>query len=71
MFERLEVIRKRNDFITEELTKPEVISNVAKTTELSKEQADLSEIRQNSYPHGGNGAGKWKKSGSLLCHYKI
>ena len=28
MFERLEVIRKRNDFITEELTKPEVISNV-------------------------------------------
>ena len=44
MFERLEVIRKRNDFITEELTKPEVISNVAKTTELSKEQADLSEI---------------------------
>ena len=44
MFERLEVIRKRNDLITEELTKPEVISNVAKTTELSKEQADLSEI---------------------------
>lgn len=44
MFERLEVIRQRNDFITEELTKPEVISNVAKTTELSKEQADLSEI---------------------------
>ena len=44
MFERLEVIRQRNDFITQELTKPEVISNVAKTTELSKEQADLSEI---------------------------
>ena len=32
------------DFITQELTKPEVISNVAKTTELSKEQSDLSEI---------------------------
>ena len=44
MFERLEVIKQRNDFITQELTKPEVISNVAKTTELSKEQADLSEI---------------------------
>lgn len=44
MFERLEVIRKRNDFITNELTKQEVINDVAKTTELSKEQADLSEI---------------------------
>ena len=44
MFERLEVIRKRNDFITEELTKPEVINDIAKTTELSKEQSDLSEI---------------------------
>ena len=44
MFERLEVIRQRNEFITNELTKPEVISDVAKTTELSKEQADLSEI---------------------------
>ena len=44
MFERLEVIRQRNDFITNELTKPEVISDVAKTTKLSKEQSDLSEI---------------------------
>ncbi len=44
MFDRLEDIRKRNDFITEELTKPEVISDVAKTTLLSKEQSDLSEI---------------------------
>ena len=44
MFERLEVIRQRNEFITNELTKPEVISDVAKTTELSKEQSDLSEI---------------------------
>ena len=44
MFERLEDIKKRNDYITLELTKPEVISDVAKTTKLSKEQADLSEI---------------------------
>ena len=44
MFERLEDIRKRNEFITNELTKPEIISDVSKTRELSKEQADLSEI---------------------------
>lgn len=44
MFERLDAIKKRNDFITQELTKPEVISDVNKTTELSKEQSDLSEI---------------------------
>lgn len=44
MFERLDAIKKRNDFITHELTKPEVISDVHKTMELSKEQSDLSEI---------------------------
>lgn len=44
MFERLETIKQRNDFITNELTKPEVISDVAMTTKLSKEQAGLSEI---------------------------
>lgn len=44
MFERLDAIKKRNDFITEELTKPEVINDVAKTTMLAKEQSDLSEI---------------------------
>lgn len=44
MFERLEDIKKRYNTITEELTKPEVISDVAKTTKLSKEQSDLSEI---------------------------
>ena len=44
MFERLEAIKERNEFITNELTKPEVISDVAKTTKLSKEQSDLSEI---------------------------
>ena len=44
MFERLENIKKRNEVITEELTKPEVISDVKKTAMLSKEQSDLSEI---------------------------
>ena len=44
MFERLEDIKKRYDFITSELTKPEVISDVKKTMSLSKEQSDLSEI---------------------------
>lgn len=46
MFERLEDIKKRSEFITNELTKPEVISDIAKTTKLSKEQSDLSEILQ-------------------------
>ena len=44
MFERLEAIKQRNEFITNELTKPEVIGDVKQTTKLSKEQADLSEI---------------------------
>ncbi len=44
MFERLENIKKRNEVITEELTKPEVIKDVNKTMKLSKEQSDLSEI---------------------------
>ena len=44
MFERLEAIKQRYEVITEELTKPEVISDVSKTRELSKEQSDLSEI---------------------------
>ena len=44
MFEKLEAIQERNDAITKELTKPEVISDVKKVTKLSKEQSDLSEI---------------------------
>ena len=44
MFERLETIKKRNEFITNELSKPEVISDVKTTTKLSKEQSDLREI---------------------------
>lgn len=44
MFERLEVIKQRNEFITNELTKPEVISDVGLTTKLSKEQSGLTEI---------------------------
>ena len=44
MFERLENIKKRYDVITNELSDPKVISDIAKTTKLSKEQSDLSEI---------------------------
>jgi len=44
MFERLEAIKQRNEFLTNELTKEEVISDVAKTTKLSKEQSSLTEI---------------------------
>ena len=44
MFERLNDIKKRNDEITLELSKPEVINDVKLTTKLSKEQSDLSEI---------------------------
>ena len=43
-FDRLESIKERNEFLTNELTKPEVISNIELTTKLSKEQSDLSEI---------------------------
>ena len=51
MFERLEAIKQRNEVITKELTKPEVISDVKLTAKLSKEQSDLSEIIEcyNSY----------------------
>ena len=44
MFERLKDIKKRNDEITLELSKPEVINDVKLTTKLSKEQSDLSEV---------------------------
>ena len=44
MFERLENIKNRYDVISDELSKPEVISDIAKTTKLSKEQSDLRAI---------------------------
>ena len=43
MLERLEAIETRYNEITEELMKPEVISNVKRTLELTKEQALLRE----------------------------
>jgi peptide chain release factor 1 len=43
MIERLENIEKRYNEIMEEITKPEVLSDVKKTMELSKEQASLRE----------------------------
>ena len=43
MIERLENIEKRYNEIMEEITKPEVLSDIKKATELSKEQASLRE----------------------------
>lgn len=43
MIERLQVIENRYNELTEELMKPEVISNIKKTMEFSKEQASLKE----------------------------
>ena len=43
MIERLENIEKRYNEIMEELTKPDVLGNIKKTMELSKEQASLRE----------------------------
>ncbi len=44
MIERLETTLERYNYLTEELSKPEVLSDVKKMTTLSKEQASLSEI---------------------------
>lgn len=43
MIERLENIEKRYNEIMEEITKPEVLSDIKRATELSKEQASLRE----------------------------
>lgn len=43
MFERLETIKKRYEELTEELSKPEVLSNYDSLRKLSKEQKDLEE----------------------------
>ena len=43
MIERLEAIEARFREIESELTKPEVLSNINKTKELSKEMSDLEE----------------------------
>ena len=43
MIERLENIEKRYNELTNELMKPEVISDIKKTLELTKEQASLNE----------------------------
>ncbi len=43
MKERLQVIEERYNELTLELSKPEVLSDIKKTTELSKEQASLKE----------------------------
>ena len=43
MIERLETIEKKYNELSEELMKPEVISDIKKTLELTKEQASLRE----------------------------
>ena len=43
MIERLENIEKRYNEIMEEITKPEVLGDIKKTMELSKEQSSLRE----------------------------
>jgi len=43
MLERLEAIEKRYNELNEELTKPEILSDIKKTTTLSKEIRDLEE----------------------------
>ena len=44
MIERLETTLERYNYLTDELSKPETLSDVKKMTTLSKEQASLSEI---------------------------
>ena len=43
MIERLEIIKKRYNELNEELLKPEVLADIKKTRELSKEAKDLEE----------------------------
>ena len=47
MIDRLEVTLERYNYLTEELSKPEVLSDVKLMTTLSKEQASLKEIIEN------------------------
>ena len=44
MIERLETTLNRYNELSEELSKPEVLSNVELMTALSKEQAQISDI---------------------------
>ena len=43
MIERLENIEKRYNELTQQLMNPEIISNIKKTLELTREQSSLSE----------------------------
>ena len=47
MIERLEATLKRYKNIEEELTKPEIINDIKKMTELSKEQTKLEPLIEN------------------------
>ena len=43
MIERLEIIKSKYEDMQKELMKPEVLSDINKTTELSREMANLEE----------------------------
>lgn len=47
MIDRLETTLERYNYLNEELSKPEIISDVKKMTSLSKEQSSLTEIVEN------------------------
>ena len=44
MIDRLEAILEKYTSIEKELTKPEVLQDIKKTTELSKEMRDLEDV---------------------------
>ena len=44
MLEHLEAIEEKYNNLSEELTKPEVLGDIKKTTEISKEMRDMEDI---------------------------
>ena len=51
MFEKLDAIEKKYEELTEELTKPDILSDYERLKKLSKEQKDLEEtyLKYNEY----------------------
>lgn len=56
MIDRLEATLERYNYLTEELSKPEILSDVKKMTTLSKEQSSLTEIIE-----------KYKEYKKIIC----
>ena len=44
MFERLDLIEEKYNKLIEDLASPEIVSNIKKMTELSKEVSDIEEV---------------------------